>query len=99
MALASRLPLYSELEAARGRPLIVYVNSKRPGFPSLMGVEVIPELLDQLELIPQGTEAVDFLIVSNGGDATVAWRIMTLLRERVKQVGVLVPQAAFSAAT
>jgi Serine dehydrogenase proteinase len=39
------------------------------------------------------------LIVSNGGDPTVAWRIMSLLREKVDAVGVLVPQSAFSAAT
>jgi ClpP class serine protease len=38
-------------------------------------------------------------VVSNGGDPIVAWRAITLLRERVEQIGVLVPQAAYSAAT
>jgi Serine dehydrogenase proteinase len=99
VALAQRVQLYEELEAIRDRPLIVYVNSKRPGITSLMGVDDIPELLDQLQELPANIQAADFLIVSNGGDATVAWRIMTLLRERVKKVAVLVPQAAFSAAT
>jgi hypothetical protein len=42
---------------------------------------------------PAGRQ-VDLLVVSLGGDPTVAWRIMTLLRDRVKKVGVLVPQAA-----
>jgi hypothetical protein len=35
----------------------------------------------------------------NGGDATVAWRIVSLIRERVNHFAILIPQAAFSAAT
>ena len=99
MPLRERIELYKALEQKRSRPLITYVNSKRPGLPSLMGVEDIPDLLDQLECLPSDAKEIDFLIVSNGGDATVAWRLMTLLRERVEKVSVLVPQAAFSAAT
>src|SRR5690606_11319025 len=30
---------------------------------------------------------------------TVAWRVVTLIRERVRKLSVLVPQAAYSAAT
>jgi len=72
MPLAERVRLYSELEGLRGRPLIVYVNSKRVGVSSSLVVEDIPELLDQLQELPEGAQAIDFLIVSNGGDPTVA---------------------------
>ena len=94
-----RIKFYAELEKLRNRPLIVYVTSARSGMGGLMGADAIPEFLDQLELLPSDAKAVDLLVVSNGGDPIVAWRVITLLRERVEQVFVLVPQAAYSAAT
>jgi ClpP class serine protease len=97
--LEDRLKFYVDLEKLRGRPLIVYVTSARAGMPGLMGADAIPEFLDQLELLSSDTKAVDLLVVSNGGDPIVAWRVITLLRERVEKIGVLVPQAAYSAAT
>ena len=42
---------------------------------------------------------MDLLLVSNGGDPVVSWRIISLLRERFKKVGVLLPYQAYSAAT
>jgi len=104
--MVQRLDWYRELEDLRSaggpRALLVYVTSTRPNLEALISLEVIPEFLEQLEALSRLEPAptgVDLLIVSNGGDPTVAWRMMTLLRERVKNVGVLVPQAAFSAAT
>lgn len=60
---------------------------------------MVAELMSQLNVLPPQTTELDFLVVSNGGDPTVAWRIVTLIRERVRRFSVLVPQAAFSAAT
>src|ERR1700722_14331385 len=100
MGLAQRLPLYQKIEKARGnKPLIVYVTSLRPAMAGNLAADAIPEFLDQLEKLPTDTKAADVLVVSNGGDAAVAWRAITLLRERVDHIGVLVPQAAYSAAT
>lgn len=99
MGLAQRVALYEQLESVRGRPLIVYVTTTRPGVDSKMGSDAIPELLDQLGELPPQTEAVDLLVVSRGGDPMMAWRTMTLLHERFKHVAVLVPQVAYSAAT
>lgn len=64
-----------------------------------MAGDVIPELLDQLTAVPSEATAIDLLVVSMGGDPTVAWRAMSLLRERFESVVVLLPQAAYSAAT
>jgi hypothetical protein len=64
-----------------------------------MASDAVPELLDQLSALPADAKAVDLLVVSQGGDPTVAWRAMSLLRERFDDVAVLVPQAAYSAAT
>jgi hypothetical protein len=99
MGIARRRKLYEELEQLRGRPLIVYVTSSRPHATGMMAGDAIPEILDQLNAAPANPAALDILVVSQGGDAAVAWQTMSLLRERCGQVAVLVPQAAFSAAT
>ncbi|MBK8739497.1 MAG: hypothetical protein IPM02_08100 [Betaproteobacteria bacterium] len=52
-----------------------------------------------MQRLPPDTTELDFLIVSDGGDPTVAWRIVSLIRERVARFSALVPQAAYSAAT
>lgn len=99
MGLLERTDLYRRLEGLRGRPVVAYVTSSRPGAPSQMAADAVAELLAQLQALPRGTDSVDLLIVSNGGDPTVAWRIVSLFREKVRKLAVLVPQAAFSAAT
>ncbi|HEV3077269.1 MAG TPA: hypothetical protein VHB47_22795 [Thermoanaerobaculia bacterium] len=101
MSINERIKLYSKLEQLRGRPLVVYVTSNRQ--PELASGKIagdaVSELLLQLQALPEGTTALDLLVVSHGGDPTVAWRIVSLIRERVKEFAFLAPQAAFSAAT
>ena len=99
MPIDQRVQLYRQIEQHRGRPLVVFVTNQRLNSQGLMASDAIPELLDQLSVISKDEKRVDFMIVSLGGDPTVAWRIMSLLRERFDHVAVLVPQAAFSAAT
>lgn len=99
MALADRLPLYTQLEAVRGRPLVVYVTNGRAGIEATMEGDVIGEIMAQVQALPSDTNALDLLIVSNGGDPTVAWRIVSSIRERIPNLSVLVPNAAYSAAT
>jgi ClpP class serine protease len=102
MGLTERMEIYTKIEAHRKHPIIAYITSKRQGIYASMANDALPSLIDQLDTLPEGTTALDFLIVSLGGDPMVAWRIMSLLRERVGKdglVNVLVPQSAFSAAT
>jgi hypothetical protein len=99
MALPERRELYAEIETRRGRPLLAYVTSKREGVNAAMATDALPFLIDQLQRIAPGEKQLDFLIASYGGDPMVAWRIMSLLRERFDRVSVLVPQSAYSAAT
>jgi hypothetical protein len=96
---SERIKLYEQIEAHRKRPLIVYVTSKREGVYALMSTDALPRVIEQIEGIPKESDALDFLIVSYGGDPMVAWRIMSLIRQRVDKVGVLIPQSAYSAAT
>ena len=99
MALADRVKKYREIEELRGRPVFVYVTSSRQNADGGMAPDALAEIIDQILLLPKDSGKADILVVSNGGDPTVAWRMLSLLRERVGTVGVLVPQSAFSAAT
>jgi hypothetical protein len=99
MGIEKRVELYQQMERLRKRPLLVYVTSSRVNAPAQIAADVVPEFLDQLQTLPKDCEELDLLLVSNGGDPTVAWRVVSLIRERVKNFTVLVPQAAFSAAT
>ncbi len=99
MTLEDRIGLYEQIEEHRKRPLVVYDTSSRKNAHGNMAADVIPELLDQLRSVPADVKEIDLLVVSQGGDPSVAWRTICLLRERFERVGVLVPQSAFSAAT
>ena len=100
MALQERRALYAKIEERRKCPLIVYVTSKRDGINAFMASDALPFFIDQLDQLPPGTTNLDLLIVSLGGDPMVAWRIMSLVRQRgVDKVSVLIPQSAYTAAT
>ncbi len=99
MAYKERKNIYKKIEEKRNRPLIVYVTSIRPNLSSNMGGDAIAEIIEQIQLIPEDKKEVDFMIISNGGDAIVALRIISMLRERFDKVSVLLPYVAYSAAT
>lgn len=99
MGLAARLDLYKQVEARRNRPLIVYVTSNRQNGNGQIAADSVPELLDQLQRLPKGKKELDLMIVSDGGDPTVAWRMVSLIRQRAAKFSALIPQAAYSAAT
>lgn len=99
MAYTQRIELFKKIEELRGRPLIVYVTSSRANASGTMGSDVIYEFTKQIEKIPDDKKEVDILIVSNGGDPTVSWRLVSMIRDRFNKFGVLLPFAAYSAAT
>src|SRR5947199_6073095 len=94
MGLSERIPTYRKIESIRRCPLITYVTGTRQNAQGAMAADALPELIDQILLLPADAKKIELLIVSNGGDPTVAWRIMCLLRERVENVGVFIPQSA-----
>ena len=98
MSYQTRKIIYKEIERIRKRPLITYVTSIKPGASVQMATDVIPFLIKQINKFKE-TDSIDILILSNGGDPIVSWRIISILREKFKHVGVLVPYNAYSAAT
>jgi len=100
MSYEERVNLYRQVENIRGRPLLVYITSPRQGGNGgQMGSDVIPEFCEQISRISIKEKNIDLLVVSQGGDPIVPWRIMGILRERFKKIGFLVPYTAQSAAT
>ena len=96
---SERKALLEQIESIRNRPLITYVTSIRPNMSASMAGDAIPQIIRQIEAIPEENKEVDFLIISNGGDPITSLRIISLLRERFKKVSVLLPYVAYSAAT
>jgi Serine dehydrogenase proteinase len=102
MSWQKRINIYQRIESHRKRPLIVYVTSKRYGAWAEMGSDALPSIIEQLDALSVELPALDFMIVSIGGDPMTAWRIMSLIRARLTKEGavsVLIPQSAYSAAT
>lgn len=97
-----RLELIRALEEARGgRTVIVYVTSTRDNLEAQMAMDAVPVIYEHLRALatPRAESRIDLFLHSNGGEGTVPWRLMTLLREHAAEVNVLVPSNAFSAGT
>jgi serine dehydrogenase proteinase len=97
-----RVELIRALETARGgNKVISYLTSTRPNLESQMAMDAIPIIYEHLSRIETAKEetTIDLFLHSNGGDGTVPWRLVTLIREYCSCFNVLVPHNAFSAAT
>jgi hypothetical protein len=100
--IAFRLKCYEEIEALRGRPLLVYVSQALgalPGAPVSIDVTDIDGFTDLVNSVPTDKTAVDVLIHSPGGSPDATERIVSILRNRFTEVHFLVPHSAYSAAT
>ena len=96
-----RLALIEKLQSLRSNCLcIVYVTSTRGNHEIAMADDVVRLIYDHLQVgREKAKNGVDLFIHSNGGQGTVPWRIVSLIREYTEKFAVLVPHRAFSAAT
>ena len=89
-----------EVEAARGRPLVVYVgNVIKPD--SLGGIDIADDLpfSELIASVPSGVDSVDILIVTPGGLAQQVAQFVQRMRPRFNNVAFLLPHMCFSAGT
>ena len=98
MSLEQRREVIRRLQAQRGSRVISYLTSTRPNMESQMAIDVIRLVYEHVRSIGK-TQKIDLFLHSNGGDPTVPWRLVTLLREYCTSLAVIVPHRAFSAAT
>ncbi len=102
MPKADRVKLIKQLQELReGTNVISYITSTRQGLEIPMAMDSIRKFYDHIKLLtkPREQTKIDLFLHSNGGDGTVPWRLVTLLREHASRFSVLVPYKAFSAAT
>ena len=100
MTAQTRLPLIQRIEKTRGSKVICYLTTLRTGLVGAMADDAVRHFFDHLALLgSRPVEKLDVYLVSNGGSGTVPWRIVPLLREYTKHLGVILPYRAYSAAS
>lgn len=101
MAKKDRVELIKTIQEIRNSFLLTYITSTRSSLEVQMAMDAIRRVYEHLQLIntPKEDTKIDLFIHSNGGDGTVPWRLVTLIREYASEFSVLVPYRAFSAAT
>lgn len=103
MSKSARVKIIQAIERARKSRVITYITSTRQNLEVQMAMDTIRYVYDHLEKISSEKNKeplkIDLFIHSNGGDTTVPWKLVTLIREYADEFNVLVPFRAFSAAT
>lgn len=97
-----RLETIRRIEAITKRPLICYVSKTHdvpPGVDASIEDFDIVGFGDLVNSLAGKGPAIDVLIVSNGGTAEAAERIVRLLHDKFESVRFIIPSNAFSAAT
>lgn len=93
--------LIKELERKRESKIIVYFTGDRQPIPSRIAEDSVRPLYDHLlDLKFVGDKKViDLFLFSRGGDVSVPWRLVSMIREFCDEFNVLIPYKAQSAAT
>lgn len=96
-----RQELIEKLQSLReDRLCVVYVTSTRSGHELSIADDVVRLMYDHFEAGKEkAKKGIDLFIHSNGGEGTVPWRVVSLIREYTEDFTALVPHKAFSAAT
>ncbi|MBT9149473.1 MAG: SDH family Clp fold serine proteinase [Dehalococcoidia bacterium] len=97
-----RLELILNIQEHRGSKVLVYFTGDRPPFSSLIAEDAVLPLYKHLLVLKETepkTERIDLFLYTRGGDVSVPWRIVTMIREFCSDFSVLIPYKAHSAGT
>lgn len=97
-----RLELIKKIEQERNSKVLVYFCGDRPLASANIADDAIRPLYDHLlalSISAKDVETIDLYLYALGGRLEVPWRIATMLREFFKNVNVIIPYKAYSAAT
>jgi hypothetical protein len=98
MGISERRTLIEKIETERKSLVVTYITSTRPGMEVEMAMDCIRKIYDHIR-DNRDRKSIDLYLMSNGGDGTVPWRLVTLIREFTDKFSVIIPYRAFSAAT
>lgn len=90
--------LISQIQKIRNSKLIVYFTGDRHPIGARIAEDAVRYLYEHLISVGK-SEKIDLFIYSRGGDVSVPWRIISMLREFCSEFSVLIPYKAYSAAT
>lgn len=100
MPFTDRLPLIKKIEELRDSRVICYLTSLRSGVHAAMEEDAAREIFDHLVAMPERPiKKLDLFLCSNGGDGSLPWRLVPVIRQYAQQFAVLIPYHAYSAAT
>jgi hypothetical protein len=97
-----RLELFKKIQESRNSKLLVYFTGDRRPFPSQIAEDAVLPLykhLFALKRIRPKTDRIDLFLYTRGGDVSVPWRIVTMIREFCKDFSILIPYKAHSGGT
>ena len=104
MTLEARRKAIAQLEQERKSRVVTLITGDRhsdialPGLPGKIAGDQARVLYDHLRDIGH-TQRLDLFLYTRGGDSTVPWVFVNLLRSHCEHLGVLVPYRAHSAGT
>ncbi|MGA2913508.1 MAG: hypothetical protein ABSE07_08330 [Methanoregula sp.] len=93
-----RKDIICEIEKNRGSKVITYFTGDRQVASARIAEDAVRLLYEQL-LSVGPSEKIDLFLYSRGGDVSVPWRIVSMVREFCDEFSILVPYKAHSAAT
>jgi hypothetical protein len=97
-----RLELIRKIQGLRGSKVLVYFTGDRRPFSSQIAEDAVLPLHKHLLAFKEAepkTERIDLFLYTRGGDVSVPWRIVTMIREFYSDFSVLIPYKAHSAGT
>jgi len=97
-----RVELITEIEKQRKSKLLVYITGDRPPFGAQIGEDAVRPMYDHLigfDKKNKDLDKIDLFVYSRGGNVSVPWRIISMLREFCEELSVLIPYKAYSATT
>lgn len=97
-----RVKLIREIQDSRGSTVLVYFTGDRRPFGSQMAEDAVIPLYEHLLALASATpesKQLDLFLYSRGGNVSVPWRVVTMIREFCEEFCVLIPYKAHSAAT
>ena len=93
--------LIEKIEEKRQSKVIVYFTGDRHPFGARIAEDAVRPLYDHLLSLEfrEDKKRIDLFLYSRGGDVSVPWRIVSMIREFCDEFNVLIPYRSQSAAT
>lgn len=102
MSRENRIGLINKIQELRDSSVLVYFTGDRQPMGSRIAEDAVRPLYKHLLALTEaatGRQKIDLFLYSRGGDVSVPWRIVTMIREFCEEFCVLIPYKAHSAAT